>query len=98
MATLLSSWCTRFSVSNAEHWRKLREAETIREWGKELLVDYVKHFVGENGWEEHGAAHPDQIIDILFSQIQVTLLGYSKDTQESEAKREAIDRLLRIRK
>jgi hypothetical protein len=85
-------------MSNAEHWRKLREAATIREWSKELLVDYVKHFVGEDGWDKIGASHPDQIIDIIFSQIQVTLLGYAKDVQEADAKREAIDRMLQIRK
>jgi hypothetical protein len=85
-------------MSSPEHWQKLKEAKTIREWSKELLVDYVKHFVGENGWEERGAAHPDQIIDIIFSQIQVTLLGYASDIKEADAKQEAIDRMLMVRK
>jgi hypothetical protein len=71
--------------------------ETIRDWSKKVLHDWAAHLVGEGGWDERGAAHPDGIIDCIFSQIQVTLLGYADDMQEAEAKREAIDRMLRIR-
>lgn len=72
--------------------------ETIREWSKKMLLGYVQYFIGEKGWEKLGASHPDQLIDIIFSQIQVALLGYAEDIPEADVKREAIDRMLRIRK
>jgi hypothetical protein len=85
-------------MSNEEHWRKLREATTVREWSKELLTDYVQHFVGERGWEKFGATSPEHVVDIIFAQIQVSLLGYANGVQEIKSKEEAIDRLLVIKK
>ena len=85
-------------MSSPEHWRKLREAVTIREWSKELLHDWAAHLGGDGKWDEIGAAHPDQVIDIIFSQIQVTLLGYAADMKEAQSKTEAIDRMLQVRK
>jgi hypothetical protein len=70
---------------------------TIRDWSKEVLTKYVEHHLGEKGWEKFGSSPPDAIVDAIFAQIQVTLLGYAADTKEANAKHEAIDRMLIIK-
>jgi hypothetical protein len=72
--------------------------QTIRDWTKEVLTKYVQHFVGEKGWEERGATSPAHVVDCIFSQLQVTLLGYAADMTEAQSKTEQIDRMLRVRK
>jgi hypothetical protein len=72
--------------------------QTIRDWGKKILYDWASHLGGEGRWDEIGAAPPDAIIDCIFSQIQVTLLGYASEPGEAQAKTEQIDRVLRVRK
>ena len=72
--------------------------QTIRDWSKKMLTDYVQHFVGEKGWQERGAAPPDSLIDCIFAQIQVTLLGYGNQIDEVQTKEAQIDRMLRVRK
>lgn len=80
-----------------EHWERLRNAKTVREWSKEVFTDYVEHFVGEKGWEKLGASSPENVVDCMFAMIQVAILGYAKNEQEIKSKEEAIDRLLIIR-
>lgn len=81
--------------------------ETIRDWGKKLIRHwgiYVvdnnlrgKFEIGDNRWSRVGASDPDQIIDAIFSMIQVTLLGYASNPAEAESKQKQIDAMLRIR-
>lgn len=84
-------------MSREEFVRKVSEAKTVREWCKLIFTDYVQHFVGEKGWEATGACAPEHVVDCMFAQIQVALLGYAKDANEVKSKEEAIDRLLVIR-
>jgi hypothetical protein len=72
--------------------------ETIRDWGKRILHDWAAHQVGEGGWDKLGACAPEHLIDCIFSQIQVTLLGYARIMEEADAKRKQVDQMLRVRK
>lgn len=66
----------------------------LREWGHRVFTDYVEHFVGKEGWKEHGASSPAHVVDCLFACIQVALLGGAKDPVDADSKRTQMDKLL----
>lgn len=72
--------------------------ETIRDWSKKVLYGWASYLGGEGRWDDIGATPPDGVIDCIFSQIQVTLLGYADKPGEANAKTEQLDRMLRVRK
>ena len=73
--------------------------QTIREWSKQVLRKWAEAISADaRGWEKVGAAPPENVIDCIFSQLQVTLLGYAKDMTEADAKTEQLDQMLRVRR